>query len=89
MSRCDGILEEQRNASLIGAYLPQCEEDGSFSLLQCHASTGYCWCVNGQSGVPISDLVRFEQPSCSELGLLVRREFVLTYFPLLSSRLHL
>lgn len=65
MSRCDGILEEQRNASLIGAYLPQCEEDGSFSLLQCHASTGYCWCVNGQSGVPISDLVRFEQPSCN------------------------
>ena len=30
----------------IGEYVPQCEEDGSFSAMQCWWSTGYCWCVN-------------------------------------------
>jgi len=30
----------------IGEYIPQCQEDGSYSPLQCWASTGYCWCVD-------------------------------------------
>ncbi|XP_047211324.1 nidogen-2 isoform X2 [Girardinichthys multiradiatus] len=29
-----------------GAYLPQCDADGEYIPLQCHASTGYCWCVD-------------------------------------------
>jgi len=32
--------------------VPQCEEDGSYSPMQCWASTGYCWCVD-DNGVEI------------------------------------
>jgi hypothetical protein len=39
--------QEAANATgLIGAFVPQCEEGGSYSSVQCWFSTGYCWCVN-------------------------------------------
>ena len=63
---CRYIQESVRNSSLIGAYVPQCEEDGSFSAYQCHASTAYCWCVDQSTGVPLSESVRFKRPQCSE-----------------------
>ena len=28
-----------------GAYIPQCTEQGHYEQMQCHGSTGYCWCV--------------------------------------------
>ncbi len=40
-------LDAVANASgLIGEFVPQCEEDGSYSPMQCWGSTGYCWCVD-------------------------------------------
>ncbi|ELW47012.1 Nidogen-2 [Tupaia chinensis] len=27
-------------------HIPQCDEQGNFLPLQCHGSTGFCWCVN-------------------------------------------
>ncbi|RWS18678.1 HLA class II histocompatibility antigen gamma chain-like isoform X2, partial [Leptotrombidium deliense] len=27
-----------------GAFEPKCEDDGSYKKLQCHGSTGACWC---------------------------------------------
>ncbi|XP_040825948.1 nidogen-2 [Ochotona curzoniae] len=27
-------------------HIPQCSEQGDFLPLQCHGSTGFCWCVN-------------------------------------------
>ncbi|GFT22713.1 hypothetical protein NPIL_677161 [Nephila pilipes] len=35
---------------LIGNYHPQCEEDGTYSRVQCHGGMGYCWCVD-ENGV--------------------------------------
>ena len=67
MSACSAVHQQISNQSLIGSYLPQCEEDGSFSRVQCHASTGYCWCVEPERGQPVSDVVRFKRPRCSEL----------------------
>jgi len=29
-----------------GAFIPTCNDDGSYEKKQCHASTGHCWCVN-------------------------------------------
>uniref|UniRef100_A0A3B3ZNN1 Thyroglobulin type-1 domain-containing protein n=1 Tax=Periophthalmus magnuspinnatus TaxID=409849 RepID=A0A3B3ZNN1_9GOBI len=31
---------------LVGAYVPQCDENGQYSSRQCHGSTGHCWCVD-------------------------------------------
>uniref|UniRef100_A0A8D3DVF5 Nidogen-2 n=1 Tax=Scophthalmus maximus TaxID=52904 RepID=A0A8D3DVF5_SCOMX len=31
---------------LLGAYVPQCDANGQYSPLQCHGSTGHCWCVD-------------------------------------------
>lgn len=30
--------------NLMGAYVPQCDERGNFEPIQCHGSTGFCWC---------------------------------------------
>ena len=39
--------QAQINASgLIGEFVPQCEEDGSYASTQCWGSTGECWCVD-------------------------------------------
>uniref|UniRef100_A0A3Q3VSX2 Uncharacterized protein n=1 Tax=Mola mola TaxID=94237 RepID=A0A3Q3VSX2_MOLML len=31
---------------LAGAYVPQCDANGHYIPLQCHGSTGHCWCVD-------------------------------------------
>lgn len=28
------------------SHIPQCDEQGHFLPLQCHGSTGFCWCVD-------------------------------------------
>ena len=46
-------LDDVANATgLIGEFIPQCEEDGSYSPVQCWSSTGYCWCVD-ENGIEI------------------------------------
>ena len=64
---CTAVREQALNQSLIGSYVPQCEEDGDFSLVQYHSSTGYHWCVSSETGEPISELVfATEELQCSE-----------------------
>ncbi|XP_065176647.1 mucin-2-like isoform X2 [Sycon ciliatum] len=63
--RCTSLCESQRQKAISsgpqpigrrrrqapGSYIPGCEADGSFTVLQCRDSSGYCWCVNPTTGV--------------------------------------
>lgn len=48
-------------------FSPECNQDESFKPVQCHKSTGYCWCVDKRGneiwGTRISG-----KPNCSEIG---------------------
>ena len=44
---CVSSIPCEPSASLVvGIYSPQCNDDGSWKKLQCHGSTGFCWCVD-------------------------------------------
>lgn len=60
---CPSIRRRNEEAGLLGSFRPSCEEDGSFSPVQCHE--GFCWCVDVTSGQPVSEGVRgAERPTC-------------------------
>lgn len=44
--------------ALVGAYSPQCNEDGTWVQLQCHGSIGYCWCVDTETGEKTKEAFR-------------------------------
>ena len=46
---CD-LAAANSKPGMLGAFVPKCQSDGSYEQKQCHASTGYCWCVNAQTG---------------------------------------
>ncbi len=61
---CVGIRHKQRQSGLLGAFVPVCQDDGSFNVTQCHER--YCWCVDVQSGQPTSDAVLVPaMPQCT------------------------
>eukprot|EP00112_Aurelia_sp_Birch-Aquarium-sp1_P026132 Seg9080.2 transcript_id=Seg9080.2/GoldUCD/mRNA.D3Y31 product=Nidogen-2 protein_id=Seg9080.2/GoldUCD/D3Y31 len=43
---CKIVEKKALKAGLIGSYIPQCKDNGYYLPLQCHASTGICWCTN-------------------------------------------
>ena len=45
---------------LIGAYVPRCNDDGTWKPLQTHGSTGLSWCVNATTGEILTEKVRGE-----------------------------
>ena len=50
---------------IVGAFVPQCEEDGSYSKVQCHGSTGYCWCVD-ELGTKLEETIQRGRPNCTQ-----------------------
>jgi hypothetical protein len=46
---CPRARYEAQRPGLVGAFVPQCEDDGTYSAMQFHASTGYvkCFSSNG------------------------------------------
>lgn len=47
------------SSEVYGRYRPMCTTRGLFREIQCHAH--FCWCVEADTGVPLSDTVPFEQ----------------------------
>ena len=62
---CSDIRHMQLSSNLIGKYIAQCDEQGNWKPKQCHASTGYCWCVDKEgkqlgSSVPATSMLHLE-----------------------------
>nr|XP_023698580.1 testican-1 isoform X3 [Paramormyrops kingsleyae] len=59
------IQSQGRRKSLIGAFIPRCNEEGYFKPTQCHGTTGQCWCVD-KYGNEIAGSRKQGNPSCEE-----------------------
>ncbi|KAK2193244.1 hypothetical protein NP493_16g05015 [Ridgeia piscesae] len=50
-----------------GIFIPECLENGLYRNEQCHKSTGYCWCVDQNTGKPIPGTsTQHVTPKCDE-----------------------
>ncbi|XP_037551435.1 SPARC-related modular calcium-binding protein 1 [Nematolebias whitei] len=48
-------------------FVPDCGAGGLYKAIQCHQSTGYCWCVLVDTGRPIPGTsTRYKTPECDE-----------------------
>ncbi|TNM96031.1 hypothetical protein fugu_017114 [Takifugu bimaculatus] len=58
-------LEEARQNSRQASFIPDCGPGGLYKAVQCHQSTGYCWCVLVDTGRPIPGTsTRYQTPEC-------------------------
>ncbi|KAE8278631.1 Nidogen-2 [Larimichthys crocea] len=44
----DSLQSGEGGRPSVGAFIPQCDSDGRYRTLQCHGSTGHCWCVDSR-----------------------------------------
>ena len=61
--KCHTVRDIALTKRLIGAYIPQCqkEDESKYIILQCHASTWYCWCVDEITNEPYTEHFRPEE----------------------------
>ncbi|XP_008281278.1 SPARC-related modular calcium-binding protein 1-like [Stegastes partitus] len=63
------LLSQIRPAWQDERFIPECTADGRYSSVQCHAATGYCWCVRADSGRPLPGTsARNRIPDCTGAG---------------------
>lgn len=57
VASCDeeqqSALEEARQPKNDNVVVPECAHGGLYKPVQCHLSTGYCWCVLVDTGRPV------------------------------------
>ena len=53
--------------SVPGLFVPECKTDGKYETVQCHASSGYCWCSDSEGYTYSGTKVR-GKPDCSRLS---------------------
>ncbi|XP_049425856.1 nidogen-2 isoform X9 [Epinephelus fuscoguttatus] len=76
---------------LVGAYVPQCDAEGQYTPLQCHGSTGHCWCVDSRGqeragtrtspGAPPTDCDKPDEPERPKTHCEHRRDRAQTTSP--------
>lgn len=58
-------LDEARQNPREAIFIPDCGPRGLYEPVQCHQSTGYCWCVLVDTGRPIPGTsTRYQTPEC-------------------------
>ncbi|XP_061112945.1 nidogen-2 [Conger conger] len=48
-TQCEQHRDSQQGQGgypLVGGFIPRCDEEGHYRPLQCHGSSGHCWCVD-------------------------------------------
>uniref|UniRef100_A0A3P8SDJ5 SPARC related modular calcium binding 1 n=1 Tax=Amphiprion percula TaxID=161767 RepID=A0A3P8SDJ5_AMPPE len=59
-------LDEARQNPREAIFIPDCGPGGLYKAVQCHQSTGYCWCVLVDTGRPIPGTsTRYQTPECN------------------------
>ncbi|XP_041710536.1 HLA class II histocompatibility antigen gamma chain [Coregonus clupeaformis] len=56
-------LDKSSHSRKLGAYLPQCDQQGNYLPMQCWHATGFCWCVD-KNGTPIEGTSMRGRVSC-------------------------
>ncbi|XP_035912205.1 SPARC-related modular calcium-binding protein 2 isoform X2 [Anopheles stephensi] len=65
-------LDEQKYGTN-ALYVPECTPDGRYQRVQCYRSTGYCWCVNEDTGKNIPGTsTKDEKPVCDQYASSTR-----------------
>ncbi|MFT7801718.1 SPARC-related modular calcium-binding protein 1 isoform X3 [Arapaima gigas] len=58
-------LDDARQNPREAVFIPECAPAGLYKAVQCHQSTGYCWCVLVDTGRPIPGTsTRYQTPEC-------------------------
>lgn len=67
LTQCQNLRKEVTHRGLLGAYIPQCDAKGDFKTLQCHGSSGYCWCVDQEGREVGKSRQKLEKPDCEAI----------------------
>ncbi|RUS78438.1 hypothetical protein EGW08_013812, partial [Elysia chlorotica] len=52
--------------------VPTCKPDGTFNEIQCHARTGYCWCVTEDGKHMPGSSVKGRRPNCRGIRIIYK-----------------
>ncbi|XP_018582811.1 SPARC-related modular calcium-binding protein 1 isoform X1 [Scleropages formosus] len=67
-------LDEARQNPREAVFIPDCGPGGLYKAVQCHQSTGYCWCVLVDTGRPIPGTsTRYQTPECDSSARSISR----------------
>jgi len=64
------MQQELKEKRMVGAYVPQCNQEGHYEKVQCHAGTAYCWCADKNGNEIAGTRVKGQHPTCGKWQLL-------------------